>query len=464
MSIPVNTATNDWIAAEVLRDAFLHSVYGDAASAGSDDESSLIEYFSGFLGFLASATEADSPAHTSVLASALKQYTLQFLSNTDIHTLTTSYSPEIRREVLRAYFAALAALESRVAPSEVPRAPQSALLRAAKDGKASIYGLFGGQGTNEVYFDELKSLFDIYKPYVLDLITVITYDVLVPAVHKATEEDGFNFYNHGLDVLSWLTGPSENVPPLEYLASIPISFPLIGLTQLVQYLVTTRVANLTPGEFRTIVHGATGHSQGVVSAIVLASSTSPASFLANAVKATRWLFFSGLRGQEAFPVLALEPKVVHDCIEGGEGAPTPMLAVSGLGRTALDAQIQKTNKHLTTNAQLSVALNNGPKNAVVVGPAKALYGLVTALRKIRAAAGLDQSKIPFSQRKVVFSMRFLVVNVPYHSDYLLGVTDKVFEVDLKGEELWKVEDLDIPVYHTGDGKSLPPLLTLPHDF
>jgi len=44
---------------------------------------------------------------------------------------------------------------------------------------------------------------------------------------------------NGLDILSWLQGPEEAQPPVEYLASIPISFPLIGLAQLVQYLVST---------------------------------------------------------------------------------------------------------------------------------------------------------------------------------------------------------------------------------
>ena len=63
-------------------------------------------------------------------------------------------------------------------------------------------------------------------------------------------------------------------------------------------------------------------------------------------------------------------------------------------------------------------VHNGAKNAVIVGPARSLYGLVTALRKIHAPAGADQSKIPYSKCKNMFAMHFLVVNVPYHSDYL----------------------------------------------
>jgi fatty acid synthase subunit alpha len=333
-------------------------------------------------------------------------------------------------------------------PIDVPRAPQSALLNAAKSGKTSIYRLFGGQGTDEVYFAELKALYETYKPYVVELVACITNEVLIPAATEATNVDGYTHYSHRLDVLSWLEGPKEVQPPIEYLASIPISFPLIGLAQLVQYIVVVKVNNPTPQSLRALVHGATGRSHGIVSAVVPSTSTTEESFISNSIKASKWLFYSGLWGQEAFPVLALEPRVTQDPIEGGEHYPTPMLAVSGLARSMLDTHISKTNEHLAENAKLYIGLHNGAKKAVVVGPARSLYGLVMVLRKIRAPAGADQSKIPYSQRKIMFSIRFLVVNVPYHTDYLQGATDKV---DLEGKELWIPEELAVPVFHTEDG-------------
>ena len=48
--------------------------------------------------------------------------------------------------------------------------------------------------------------------------------------------------------------------------------------------------------------------------------------------------------------------------------------------------------------------------------------------------------------KPLFSIRFLVVGVPYHSGYLSGMTEKLVE-DLD-EESWNAEDLKI---HTEDG-------------
>ena len=135
-----------------------------------------------------------------------------------------------------------------------------------------------------------------------------------------------------------------------------------------------------------------------------------------------------------------------------------MLSITGLSLKELEPHIAKTNKHLPSISQLFVSLNNGPKAFVITGPSKALFGLVTSLRKVKAPSGLDQSKVPFSQRKPVFSIRFLVVGVPYHSKYLAGATETLIEEDLEGEELWSAKDIKIPVYNTEDGEINRPLL------
>ena len=377
-------------------------------------------------------------------------FTNTYLSTNEIHSVASRCDSSVRTTVLKGYYRALAALEE-AGVEDIERSASPALLDAAADGDASIYALFGGQGTNEVYFDELQTLYDIYTPLVAPLLSTITEEVLKPLVAERVDT---TYYNCGMDIISWLDG-SIPKPSTAYFASIPISLPLIGLTQLVQYLIVCRVSGLTPGELRSRIAGATGHSQGVVSAVAIAASTTFESFTINATKAVRWLFFCGLRGQEAFPVLSLEPSIVQDSIEGGEGLPSPMLAVTGLALKDLEPHIKKTNTHLPDNSKLHISLHNGPRAYVITGPARALYGLVTNLRKVRAATGLDQSKTPFSQRKQVFSVRFLVVNVPYHSEYLEKATEKLCEEDLNGDELWSVEELGIPVYNTEDGRFSP---------
>lgn len=274
---------------------------------------------------------------------------------------------------------------------------------------------------------------------------------LDPLAEKA-QAAGHAYYAHGLNVISWLNGTVPR-PPVEYFASIPLSLPLIGLTQLVQYLITCKVSDLHPGEMRSRFKGATGHSQGVVSAVAIASSDSYDAFDINAIKALRLLFYLGLRGQDFFPILALEPKIVEEAIENGEGTPTNMMVVNGMQLSDLQNQLKKTNKHLPANSQIYVSLHNGPRNYVVTGPAKALYGFACALRSVKAPAGLDQSKIPFSKRKMVFTNRFMPINVPYHSPYLQGATEKLCQEDLQGEDLWQASEIQLELYDTETGES-----------
>lgn len=411
-----------------------------------DESEATVDLAAKFLAHVASNIDNDSQsteARIRLLLNVLKHFTSSYLATKDIHSLCASYSIDTRKTVLSAYYRAVAALENKDS-SSIPRQPESALLDAAKSGKASIFALFGGQGTNEVYFNELQSLYDIYQPYVTPFLEAVLPDL----IGLAEDEVDSSYYTHGLDVVSWLSDATKR-PSIAYLASAPLSLPLIGLTQLIQYLVVCRVANLTPGQVRSRIAGATGHSQGIISAVVISASETFDDFTENSRKALRWLFYCGLRGQQAFPPVAVEPSLVQDTLDGGEGTPSPMLSVAGLPLKDLEVHIKKTNSHLPANSQLGVSLYNGPRAFVVTGPARALHGLVTNLRKVRAPSGADQSKVPFSQRKPVFSVRFLVVGVPYHSPYLKGVTDAVMDEDL--DELWEPSDLKIPVYNTETG-------------
>jgi len=437
-----------------LRDEFTHIQSQldavDATAQLENETEATVELSARFLAHVAANISRDPQsisARMALLLNVLKHFASSYLTK-DIHTLVSAFDTTTRKVVLAAYFHAVSILRQSQYADSIPQQPESALLAASLSGKASTFALFGGQGTNEVYFDELQNLYDIYTPFVAPFLQTVTEDILVPL---AEEERGSTFYTYGLDVLSWLSGASSR-PSVSYLASVPVSFPLIGLTQLVQYLVVCHVAHITPGELRSRITGATGHSQGIVSAVAIAASASFEEFTENARKALKWLFYSGLRGQQAFPVTSLEPSIIQDSIEGGEGTPSPMLSVTGLSLKELEPHIIKTNKHLPENSQLFVSLYNGPKAYVVTGPARALFGLVTSLRKVKAPSGVDQSKIPFSQRKPVFSIRFLVVGVPYHSGYLAEATQQLIEEDLEEEELWKSEDLKIPVYNTEDGE------------
>jgi fatty acid synthase subunit alpha len=90
-----------------------------------------------------------------------------------------------------------------------PNLVTPSLLTEALSGHASIFALFGGQGINEIYFDELQTLFDAYRPFVEPFLASIINEVLQPL---ASASQGTSFYEHGLNVISWLSG-AVPLPP-----------------------------------------------------------------------------------------------------------------------------------------------------------------------------------------------------------------------------------------------------------
>ena len=82
------------------------------------------------LGFAAArvAVEDASP-NLSVLLSALCHFTSTYLKTKDVHSLSASYDTSVHKDILTAYFAALATIEHRLESSEVPRHPRQLSLQ-----------------------------------------------------------------------------------------------------------------------------------------------------------------------------------------------------------------------------------------------------------------------------------------------------------------------------------------------
>ncbi|KAJ7082279.1 hypothetical protein B0H15DRAFT_803366 [Mycena belliarum] len=111
---------------------------------------------------------------TSLLLNVFKHFATVYLPTKDIHSLAASYDIEVRKAVLASYFLALAALRESKVAADLPSVPHPALLTAVAAKKASVFALFGGQGTHEVYFDELQSLYNTYKPFVSSFLATVT--------------------------------------------------------------------------------------------------------------------------------------------------------------------------------------------------------------------------------------------------------------------------------------------------
>lgn len=429
-----------------LKDTFLTTLPAPTDELAQDDEpSSDTELVARFLGFVAQEVEeGDDPgSFEEILKLMLVEFERAFLRGNEVHAIA-AHLPGIEEKKLitvRSYYAARAAVDRKIKYHE------SALFREAADESAFIYAVFGGQGNIEEYFDELREVYTTYPFFVEDFINAAASHLQSLYRHPGATK----LYSKGLDVMRWLNN-RESQPDIDYLVSAPVSLPLIGLTQLAHFVVTCRVIGTNPGTVRDRFSGTTGHSQGVVTAAAIAASHDWASFDKAARDALTILFWIGARSQQAYPRTSLTPTTLQDSIDNGEGNPTPMLSVRDLSRTALQSHIDTTNQHLPEDQHIGISLVNSARNFVVTGPPLSLYGLNLRLRKVKAPTGLDQTRIPFTERKIRFVNRFLPITAPFHSPYLGGAF-KLLEGDLKDVRI-PSSSLGIPLYNTNTGEDI----------
>ena len=432
--------------ASQLKDRFSITLPSPTDELAQDDEpSSVAELIARFLGYIAREVdeEDDEGTYDEVLKLVLNEFERQFLQGNDIHALASSLPgiPQKKLVVVQSYYAARASSKRPI------KAHQSALLRAAEDEEAKLFAIFGGQGNIEEYFDELREVYSTYPWFVEDFIVESASLLQTLARDHRAEK----LYSKGLDVMRWLHN-KDLQPDTDYLVSAPVSLPLIGLVQLSHYMVTCKALGLTPNVVRERLSGVTGHSQGIVTAAAIAAAKSWDSFAQVAKTALTVLFWIGSRSQQAYPRTSLTPNVLQDSIENGEGIPTPMLSVRDLPEQALQSHINTTNQHLPADRHIGISLINSARNFVVTGPPISLYGLNLRLRKVKAPTGIDQTRIPFTERKIRFVHRFLPITAPFHSPYL-GEAQELLSEDLKDLEL-HVDDLEIPVYNTNTGDDI----------
>ncbi|CCH45960.1 fatty acid synthase [Wickerhamomyces ciferrii] len=421
--------------------------------AGEDEPASPTELLARFLGYVSDLVDPNASGQfDQVLLLALSEFETRFLNGHDIHTLASNLvkdetyptTLEKAKLVVKNYF------NARIVAKKPFKKNDSALFRSVLNNEAKVVAIFGGQGNTDDYFEELRDLYNIYNGLVSDVIKAAA-DKLNQLVRSTNDTE--RIYTQGLDLINWLEHP-ENTPSTEYLLSIPVSCPLICVIQLAHYAVTARVLGYHPGELRDLLSGATGHSQGLTTALAIAESNSWESFFTALNKSVTFLFFIGVRCYQVYPNTALPPSILQDSDENGEGAPYPMLSVRDLSKDQVQNYVDQTNAHLPKEKHIAISLVNGARNLVVSGPPQSLYGLNLTLRKAKAPSGLDQARIPHSERKLKFSNRFLPITSPFHSHLLKDAAELVHQ-DVTNEGLeFKQSDLKLPVYDTFDGSDL----------
>jgi fatty acid synthase subunit beta len=339
-----------------------------------------------------------------------------------------------KRDIIRSFYEALHLMERRFGSKPPPIFSED----------KSTFFVFGGQGNTQQYFDELRDLYATYG-CILDEALDFASKIFEKVLEDKTTIDQ---YPHGLDFLTWLRKP-EVTPERDYLLSAPVSFPLIAVLQLASFYVTCKLWQLSPGEVVEKLHGSTGHSQGIIVAVGLATCKTFQDFEGASKSCLIALFYTGCRSQQVFPRKTWWQRMVENPWTDSEDEPSPMMNIMHLTRAEVESQIRSFNQHVPWDQEVAIALINGPSNIVVGGHPESLRSFNSWIQKLR-----DPKSKTRPQSGKAFTTRYLPISAPFHTPSLTEAALRI-EEDMKSYNIMiKPDDLLIPVFDSKSGRDL----------
>ncbi|KAJ2079283.1 fatty acid synthase alpha subunit Lsd1 [Coemansia sp. RSA 988] len=406
--------------------------------------------------FAAYTWEEDVDIAIAVFEAFEKRYCL----DQNIHVYLSDSKLDVRQteSVLCAYYAAQSKyLKARGAYKKPVMRP--ALFST---GHFRIMTVFAGQGGMDNYMDETRSVFSIYQPLVEDYVMCMSEHLK----KEAAEPKMTRIYRNGLDALRWIKSPEET-PSQEYMISVPVCLPLVGLTQLMQVMVLYKTLGISPSDLADKFECITGHSQGIVAAAVLALVTDERSFYGVSKVALGLLMLGGFFPQQDYPLT--KPNVVLN----DNTLPTPMARVLNLTRAQLESAIARYNKQQIQQQQqqqhrksksstIYLSLTNSAKMHVVSGNTSSLSSFIQLLKQEFDTNGADQTRIPFSKRKPGVSIKYLSINGPYHCELLAHALEGACAYATKKGWFMDGNSLRRPVKTYEDGRDIYGTQNLAH--
>ncbi|MCB1323588.1 MAG: ACP S-malonyltransferase [Spirochaetales bacterium] len=304
------------------------------------------------------------------------------------------------------------------------------LLGEAKAGKAKLFLQFGGQGAP--WYKELSK-------YYSEPAFGRFFDAALNAIdEERSRVEGSVGLPYGLDARAWLDDESK-IPSEEYLGCAAVSIPMIQMTQLA-HLENLLNSGLKLSELVSYSLGASGHSQGLIPAGLVALNKSGDDYYEAVARFMKYLLYLGVSAQKAFPHFAPAPEETARSEKLGAGAPSPMVAVLGEDHGFIENLVKETNQSLPADQQIYISLYNTPANRIL---SSFRASLVTFHEK--HAAVLQEKGIKFV---------YLRTTCPFHSAHMEPIRE-IFEPEIKHVGFdYSGNDLTIPVYSFFDGTDL----------
>lgn len=297
---------------------------------------------------------------------------------------------------------------------------------------SKIFIQFGGQGSN--YFQEVQKLYKT-KPELNRFFSTVFKALDEELEHDFIKESGS--LPRGLDFKRWLI--SGNPPEEKYLQSGPVSLPLIGATQLANLFLLFH-HGFSIRDLKENIHGITGHSQGLLSAVYTALASDEEDLYLNLSKFIKYLLYLGVCSQKCYGSFELDKITEEKRLQMGEKNISPMAAVVGPSSQLLNEMVDELNKSLNLEEAVYISLYNTDTSSVLSARP---YSLLKFKEKY-------QEKINANNWKFIV----LKTSAPYHSPYLEKSLD-----DMKGHIQrigfsFKGDDLLVPVFSISDGRNL----------
>ncbi|ETV91506.1 hypothetical protein H310_13902 [Aphanomyces invadans] len=250
---------------------------------------------------------------------------------------------------------------------------------------------FGGQGSD--YLDQLTHLVTSFQ----------TVRNLVGQAQAIFEQIDVTKHTR-IEPLLWATEPASR-PSRSALLHACVSYPLVFLTQLATYMAFLESMEVTHDELLPRIRGGTGHSQGVVAAVLVATATTHSDLEDLGLQFMQLMYHHGCRAQAAFDSV----EEGHRANKVGNVVPTPMLLIRGWTESTLSSFVFDFNDHtMNYHAPVQISLVNDATSIAVTGHPMALQRLHAALEgKVHSHHPIDS-----------FRLEFLPVSCPFHNEML----------------------------------------------
>ena len=296
------------------------------------------------------------------------------------------------------------------------------LIEEAEAGQVRFYIQFGGQGA-----PWLQELVRYYKNP--------DFKVFFETLFQALEEErprveGTIGLPEGLDLRAWLED-KESVAYPEYLSHAAVSMPLVQATQLAHYE-NLRIQGLPHRDLLRWSLGASGHSQGLVTASCIALAKEGKEYYEAVAKFTKYLLYLGVTAQKIHPYLKASSEEEAESASLGGKSPTPMVAVLGAEHGLIEKLVEEINPELAPERKIYVSLYNSPTNRILSSYRSSLVAFHKKYRK-----RIDEKEFKFV---------YLNTTCPFHSP-LLKEMRPIMEAEIKHIDFsYKPKDLKLPVY------------------